>query len=223
MKKAVSILLSVLMLLSLCFTMGGCEKESDALIGTWTALVDESKILQDSFRVGLGENADEILEHFVFNNYTVVYVITFRADGTYMQYVTESSAKALIPKVRDDLTRGLSSYFMEFFKNQGYAGSVSEILQQLTGKTLAETVDPIIEQVEKELENSLKTQEGCFRAEDGKLYLSTDTKTKPKDDSYDTYTVDTDTLTLHECFCQVDEALKEYNDMLYPIVFERRN
>jgi hypothetical protein len=191
-------------------------------VGVWTAEVYQTKIITESFKEGFGEDADEALQYFRFRNYTLIYILTFYKDGTYTQQVSEGYLTSMIDGIRMDIITGLKSYYKELFKSMGLNGSVDEILKKAIGKTVGDLVDMnIMKNIKSDITELAKGKEGRYKAEDGKLYFSDSKDSVPDENYYDTYELTGNYLILQECFCPIDEAEKEYNDMMYPMVFER--
>ena len=73
-----------------------------------------------------------------------------------------------------------------------------------------------------QLADRLGTQiRGHYRAEDGKLYMTTDMDAELTDTNYDIYKIEGDTLTLSECHCHKGEGFPNIPWDLYPITLTR--
>ena len=231
MKKAICILQSIVILLSLMSIFTGCEpkmnKETQQLVGAWMAKVDMAPALMEGMKEGLGENADSMLEHFTFQNYIVYDIMMLYSDGTYSRYADEDHLNALLQNIKLDVARGLRSYYAQLAKDMNVttintAGDAW--IQYCTGKTVAELVDSICnESMQKSVLEASKESKGRYKAEDGKIYFSEDLEQEPDEKLCDVYKLEGDKLTILECHCEMDGVDKKFNDIVYPIVYTRES
>jgi hypothetical protein len=75
------------------------------------------------------------------------------------------------------------------------------------------------ENIVEELVKSFETK-GKFKAENGKLYTTSEEDEEISEDVYDTYELDGDVLTLKESF-GADEEDKELLSSVYPVVLKK--
>lgn len=169
MKRAISLAASAILLLSMLYSLTGCNGEDEQIIGSWQASINYADVVND---VLYSNNPEKHTKSFLLPT-----TFTFLSDGTY-SIVVDTSRIALM-----------------IFHSDYKLGQLADRL----GKEVR----------------------GFYRAQDGKLYLTTDTDMELTETNYDTYQIESDTLTLLECRCHMDEGFENISAFLYPITLTR--
>lgn len=219
MKKFISIVLSAVLLLSLTCVLSGCGTDAKKIIGTWTADVDYT----DAFNFGLhsAEGMEEMGEHFKAKEFILTTTITFRDDGTYTIAIDEASAEKAMESIEYILYDGFVSILTEQYNQQFLPISLEKYLEGMRNTIWSMVDSALTDEVKKELLDGLvNPHTGNYKLEDGKLYMTKEV-TDDFGEDHDTYELDGDTLTLLECFCQIDEEQAELQRALYPMIFTR--
>ena len=205
MKKIFSLLLTVLLTLSL---LTGCANNADpALTGTWQSTLDLSgaaKGLLESMELNM------IAEQLDLSGCNATLTLTFSADSTYTFVFDAAALQALLTRVNElteKLGDGTQVTLEKLMENAGLnIQGLSQILDTLfNGKELPKEI----------------TLNGCYKAEDGKLYLSL-TKVPLFTDSHFTYTADGSTLTLTG-LGDTDDDIADSTGKFFPLTFEKTN
>lgn len=219
MKKIVSLLLVLALLVSMSALLTGCGDEKK-ILGTWKADVDYA----DAFNLGIrsAEGMEEMAKYFEAEEFIVTTTLIFREDGTYTTTIDEAAAEKALESVEYILYNGFESLVKEQFNQLGLPISLDKYLESMT-HAIWEMVDAALtDEVKEELiDEMVNPHTGNYKLENGKIYMTEDVSDAISEDAYDTYELDGDTLTLLECFCQIDEEQKEAQKSLYPMVFTR--
>lgn len=209
MKRIIAITLTLAMAaLLLC----GCGNDRTKLEGTWQTEVDLSQQVNQMI---LGE----VSEYFDFSNFTITFLLTLNADGTYSLRPEETSAKAAF----DSLLVRLKDGFIKFYEAEIAEAGLDMTVEELLA-TRNTTMDDLIETLRKTIEEDglaaelvkANTREGQFDAKDGKLYLSAGLEYGVDENVYDTYTLEGNTLTL-----TAHVGGNEDTQLIYPQVFQK--
>jgi len=219
MKKTVSMLLIVTLLLSMSAMLSGCGDEKK-ILGTWTADVDYA----DAFNLGIrsADGMDEIAKYFEAEEFIVTTTLIFRDDGSYTMTISEEAAEKAIESIEYIMYDGFESILKEQFKQLGLPISLDKYLESMTHSIWDMVAEALTEDVKDELiDEMVNPHTGNYKVADGKIYMTEDVTDAISEEFYDTYELDGDTLTLLECFCQIDEDQKEVQKALYPMVFTR--
>ena len=212
MKKNMSIILSVLLVLALMLSLTGCG-EQKKFVGSWEATID----LTDFINQGIAED-EEMAEYLEMEEFALVMKVTFKEDGTYKMYVDEKSAEKAFESAKKDFKQGMNEYFEDYIDSTGLGLTVDEVLE-----SSGVDMDSLVEEAfGEELYNSLVKEmasEGKFEAKDGKLYLSDGLDNDIDEDEYDTYEISNNELKLIESFGDDEEDSIERD--LYPMTFKK--
>lgn len=212
MKKNVSIILSVLVVLALMLSLTGCG-EQKKFVGSWEATID----LTDFINQGIAED-EEMAEYLEMEEFALVMKVTFKEDGTYKMYVDEKSAEKAFESAKKDFKQGMNEYFEDYIDSMELGLTVDEVLE-----SSGVDMDSLVEEAfGEELYNSLVKEmasEGNFEAKDGKLYLSDGLDNDIDEDEYDTYEISNNELKLIESFG--DDAGDSEDMDLYPMTFKK--
>lgn len=211
MKKLFAAPLALVMLLA----MAGCSDPGEAsLTGTWEAQVDASAVLDEI----LADMDEELQSYFEFDGFSFTMVMTLREDGTYTTSADEVSVEAAVDSLVTSLEDGMIKAMEAQLAQMGIDTSVEEALAA-TGMTMADLMTGI--DAEAMVAQMTGSSEGNYKAEEGKLFLSSSLETTVDEAIYDTYELDGDTLTLTGHFGAEGEEEQAFADDMYPMVFQR--
>lgn len=209
MKKRIALLLSFVLVLSLALCACGGEKK-DTLVGTWKANIELAEAFNEEMAAaGMGDFIN--LESFA-----LPLVMTFNEDGTGSMTVDQEAMTATIDKLAADLTAGLESYFTEYFASMGIEMDLDEALAA-SGLSMDDLVEEMKAEFAGEDAFAEFTNEFKYKAEDGKLYMSEDLDSEISD-TYNTYELKGNTLTLNAGTEELDEEMAKY---LFPMTLTR--
>lgn len=191
MKKTIALLLAMVMLTGLLAGCGG----DDALVGTWEASIDVTDQLNQQFAAaGLGD-------YIKLDSFAMAVRFTFNEDGTYSCVVDEDGLGKALDTLKTTLRDGLTAYAQDAVDEAAAAGAGEFTVDDVfaaAGTTLDEMMDQMFMDDEIKAAAAEQTAEGKYKAEDGKLYLSDAPDHIPDETMYQTYTIEGDTLTIHE-------------------------
>ena len=219
MKKCLSLIVCLALILSMSAMFAGCSSELSKFVGKWETKIDMAEFLNEGFAQGDKEMA-EFLE---VDEFELTLVIEFNDDYTYEKAIDEDAAEDAIDDLKDDMKDGFEKYFEKMLKDQGIDMSVEDALKA-SGTSLDEMLDEalgddLIDNLTKELNT-----EGNFEIgtgdEKGRLYLSDGLNHDPDEDVYEVYTIEDDELTFVKSVGGSDED-KEVADKIYPLEFKR--
>lgn len=209
MKKRIALLLSFVLVLSLALCACGGEKK-DTLVGTWKANIELAEAFNEEMAAaGMGDFIN--LESFA-----LPLVMTFNEDGTGSMTVDQEAMTATIDKLAADLTAGLESYFTEYFASMGIEMDLDEALAA-SGLSMDDLVEEMKAEFAGEDAFAEFTNEFKYKAEEGKLYMSEDLDSEISD-TYNTYELKGNTLTLNAGTEELDEEMAKY---LFPMTLTR--
>lgn len=219
MKKIVSLALVLMMVVAM---FAGCaasetpettakKTDQELLVGTWKGEMDMIEAIM--------EEAGEALAGLELDEFKVTAVFTFNEDGTYTMSLDEASVEAAFDGMIDSL-EGIMKEMMEGMAQE--AGMSLDDLLAVSGMTMEDLMAVVKETLEEEdlvgeMVKEAKT-DGKYKAENGKLFTTTEADAEFDEEVYDTYNLDGDVLTLTNTF-GADEA-----DMLrsvYPIILKK--
>lgn len=198
MKKMLKIVVVLLMVASMLLCMAACGKdEGKALVGTWVAEFDLAETLATQWKEqGMDISVDA---PFVFT-----FIFEFADNGAAEFYIDEEATLASAQSYAD----GLAVALEDVFYAEGEAAGVTreeydEYFVSLMGKTITEFCVQTADEMMKEMESSLSSQEtfaeGYYRAKDGMLYIA-ETKAGlagvSEDDFHADYTLEGNVLTV---------------------------
>ena len=208
MKKRIALLLSFVLVLSLALCACGGQKAT--IVGTWKANIELAEAFNEEMAAaGMGDFIN--LESFA-----LPLVMTFNEDGTGSMTVDQEAMTATIDKLAADLTAGLEAYFTEYFASMGIEMDLDEALAA-SGMSMDDLVDEFKAEFAGEDAFAEFTNEFKYKAEDGKLYMSEDLDSEISD-TYNTYELKGNTLTLNIGTEELDEEMAKY---LFPMTLTR--
>ena len=209
MKKRIALLLSFVLVLSLALCACGGQKAT--IVGTWKANIEMAEAFNaEMAAAGMGDFIN--LESFA-----LPLVMTFNEDGTGSMTIDQDAMNANIDKLAADLTAGLEAYFTEYFASMGIEMDLDEALAA-SGLSMDDLVDEFKAEFTGEDAFAEFTNEFKYKAEDGKLYMSEDLDSEISTDTYNTYELKGNTLTLNIGTEELDEEMAKY---LFPMTLTR--
>ena len=209
MKKRIALLLSFVLVLSLALCACGGGKKA-TIVGTWKANIDLAEAFNEEMAAsGMGDFIN-------IESFNLPLVMTFNEDGTGSMTVDQEAMTATIDKLAADLTAGLEAYFTEYFASMGIEMDLDEALAA-SGLSMDDLVDEFKAEFAGEEAFAEFTNEFKYKAEDGKLYMSEDLDSEISD-TYNTYELKGNTLTLNIGTEELDEEMAKY---LFPMTLTR--
>lgn len=167
MKKC-GITLSVL-LLTLCLLLSGCGKsDKDKFVGTWSADVDMTDILNET----LAEDP-ETAAYFNIDSFGMTLLFTFEADGSYKIAADEDAFADACNGLIDTVTEGAKRYLEDTAKAEGLDMTADEMLG-IMGLSMDDFMGEMLDRDDlKELLADVEDS-GKYEVKDGKLYTTLD-------------------------------------------------
>ena len=167
MKKC-GITLSVL-LLTLCLLLSGCGgSDKDKFVGTWSANVDMTDIINDS----LAEDP-ETAEYFTVDNFGMTLLFTFEEDGSYKITADEDAFAKSCDSLIETITEGATKYLEDTAKAEGLDMTADDMLG-IMGLSMDDFMGEMMDQDDlKELLADVEDS-GKYEVKDGKLYTTLD-------------------------------------------------
>lgn len=237
MKKAVALLLTLLMLLSL----SACGKSD--IIGRWECKLDMTEDIINSADsifsaydalLSDGVQAPRMADYM--DEFSLTYTMVFNEDGSYSAGVDKAQRQAAV----DGLVEAVKEYMYQLFfviladsaKQMGLEQQPSsrEELEAMMGVSMNEAISEVLgidleTYIESMLGSAMNTylsegiadSEGIYETRDGRLYLSKGLDGEIFDEVYDPYTVEGDTLTITLGPEGMSSSLKNF----YPLVLNR--
>lgn len=220
MKKTISMLLIISLLLSSTLVLTGCNGDSKKIIGSWQAEIDYAAAVNAG--ISSVQGAAKMAEYIKFDSFPLLTTFTFHEDGTYTVTMDPSSVFNAVQNIRTHVAMGMLEYVEDMLKEKNIPMTVNEYLAflGLNRLTLGQTLvsDRALAEMAEELN---KGSTGLYRIEKGKIYMTASTDEELTEENYDTYTLDGDTLTLLECHCKQEEGFENISQDIYPVVLTR--
>ena len=212
MKKRIALLLSFVLVLSLALCACGGGKK-DTIVGTWKANIDLAEAFNEEMAAsGMGD-------YINIESFNLPLVMEFKADGTGSMTVDQAAMTETVDKLAADLTAGLEAYFTEYFSSMGLEIDLDEALAA-SGMSMDDLVEEMKAEFAGEDAFAEFTNEFKYKAEDGKLYMSEDLDSEISTDTYNTYELKGNALTLDIGNEDLDEEMAKY---LFPMNLTRAN
>ena len=213
MKKSISLVVSVLVILTLMLSLTGCD-EQKKFVGSWESSVD----MTDYINQEMAKEEEELAEYLKIKEFELVLKMTFKDDGTYKASIDEKELEKTLESAKEDFKEGMNKYFEAYIDSMELDLTVDEVLE-----ASGVDMDSLIEEAfGDELYSSFTDElssEGNFKVKDGKLYLSDGLDKDIEEDVYDTYEISENELKLIESFGDDEEDSKEMD--LYAKTFKR--
>ena len=227
-KKFAALLLALLMMLTLC----ACGGKKNELLGTWTGEMDMASTLIETVDAGLGVEMPEYqLQSFgdYLGKLPLRVTLELKEDGTYLQYMDEASVEEAKQRVFDSTMQFYYDIFPVVInaelQKSGLDVDVStvekleevlgmdfdELIEQTLGMDMESYVHSVL--AEDSFDSLLEKEEGKYKVEEGKLFLSSGLDYDVDPESYHPYTLKDGVLTLEVNTTIEDEAEKK----IYPI------
>ena len=207
------------------------EALRQALLGTWLAESDQVDLVVESVDASLGD--DRISFRDYADSFIVPVVLELREDGTYHLYVEEDKLDETFNGLKTSVVPFYEDYLLlmlcDTFAENGVEGLSSwediervlmtdkeTIIFNGLGMSIPEFVDQLFSQ---EMEANLSAtveREGRYFVEQGKLHLSVNLDSEPKDGDYESFALADDVLVLTD---YSGTSLAE--GMVYPMTFQR--
>lgn len=208
LRKITSMFVAV-MLVVICFA--GCQKsDAETFVGSWTATKD----MTDSFVESMGDMGDYKVDKNL--KLKVDFKFSYEKEGKYELTVDKDKFKT---DVLSFVKSMFNDYIPQMAKDNGM--EVDDLLKLLGVKSIDELVDTQVP-VDK-LSSSIEKFEvsGDYLVEDGKLYMSSDSKTiegAKKDSEYTAYEIkDENTISFTSAFENDEKSENE----IFPLTLKR--
>lgn len=215
MTKKFRVFFALALALMLVFTMTACGgKDAEKLVGSWKAELNAAEI----FNAALASEP-EVAEYLSTSEFIIPVVLTFNSDGTYSMSVDAEGLKDSLDAYKQVMIEGLTKYLEDAIQKMGVSMSISDLLA-MSGMTLDSMIDQMgFDSLADQMIEDMY-MEGKYDAKDGKLFLSDSLETDVDETIYDTYEFSGKTLKLIDHVSpDMSEEEKEYNAILYPMVF----
>lgn len=220
MKRTISILLIISLLFCSTLALSGCNGDSKKIVGSWQAEIDYAAAVNAG--ISTVQNAAKMAKYIKFDSFPLLTTFTFHEDGTYSVTIDPSSVTNAVQNIRVHVAMGMLEYVEDMLKEKNIPMTVNEYLafHGLNRLTLGQTLvsDGALSEMAEALN---KGSSGLYRVKNGKIYMTASADEELNETNYDTYTLDGDTLTLHECHCQQEEGFESISQDIYPLVLTR--
>lgn len=206
MRKALALLLSVLLLAGLLTGCGGDEE----IVGVWEMELDLADFINEELSdAGLSDAMR-------LSSFAVVMDFEFRSDGTYAVELDHDAFARTVDAMKEEMRTGFARYVEDMIADQGMDVTVDDYFAA-AGTTLDEALDGVFDAerlagVEDEMSN-----EGSYETRDGKLYLSDGLDRQVDPEVYYTYSIQGDAMSFLSSVGDADEELTEY----FPLELKR--
>lgn len=206
MKKTISVILSVIMVLGM-LAITGCGAKNP-FIGSWSGDVDMSDMFNDVMAEGIGDPT--MAEYIKIDEFKVKMTFTFTEKSAAFA-IDKSSFESAILGIKDDITAGMTNLYQDLADSMGV--TLEELLTAAEAGTVEEQVDAMFteEMMEEMFSSDDFSGESKYRFEDGKLYLSDDMDSEISEDEYMEYTLEGDTLTFKKLVSDDEETAVMWN------------
>ncbi len=180
MKRVLSVIVSMLLVVGICFTFYGCGSDEKKIIGEWKCKADFTKYVNDE--LGKEDELKSLIGDFKFKNLTLDFTFVFDEDGK-----VEFSCS---DKARDKFSKEFTDQFIGALSDKLSGLGITE--DQIRDE-FADSSDAFVPEIDDE--------ESYYKIEDGKIYLSDDEDSfDDDDDSYFEYKFENkDELIFESC------------------------
>ena len=210
MKKILSIVLTVLIILS-TLLLSGCGERSK-FVGKWTTTLKMADMINEKFK----EDKD-MAEYVNFTEFNITLIYTFNKNGTYSVSVDETETKKSFEVAKKDFEKIIENYMVGTMKAQGFEMTLEQILK-LSGTSMEEIIgESFNDDLFADLTSDIATK-GNYKVKDGKLYTTASLSEKVNEDDYETYEiVSKKEIKLLKPFGKDADDIKD----LYPLVLKK--
>lgn len=213
------------------------------MVGTWTTEYQALDALIKGFEIGVGDVDLSGLDlRDYLSSFVILYSMEFREDGTYQITFDHEKLHEQFDGLKEPVCRFLKDYFCAELSRQLASSGITldltddSAMKNLVGYTLDELIETSLGMSIEELVESLfeddemksaigsiegLDQTGCFEVDETRLYIKETADGAFDYDTYETYELSGDTLTLTG-FVGDAEAESTFSSLgIYPIVFQR--
>ena len=207
------------------------EALRQSVLGTWATDLDVDALLIPLLTSMLPENPLNLADYL--NDPPIRMFLALKNNVTYETYVDEDSVSAYFASLKGNLGiyyRYLLSYLIaENLRSNGYnisgdgparveavlGMSLDEYILRVNGQSLDEIVDQEMGDDKLDIVVQAYERSGRFTVEPGRLHISASTTEEPRENDYESFVLEGDTLTI------TDYAGTSALDLVYPLVFQR--
>lgn len=179
MKRKISILMSIVMVFTMCAMFTGCGKDSEGsgkksdkelIIGDWECEIDITDMMKDAFLSADG--MDEYAEYFDIKNLSFKMSMNFDEDGTCTMELDKASMEKCIDDLMDQALDGMV-VMMEDMMNMSLADMAAQSnMSEADFKAQLETTLKKKAGLGNDLFGELELEgETEYEIKDGKIYL----------------------------------------------------
>lgn len=195
MKKFVSVMLSILIIASMCFAFTGCGDEA-SIVGVWegTEVTDLSKAKD---MMGDESAASEMFNYMELGTYEVDVTYTFNEDGTCNVVADSDDIQEATEEITAAMMDGVEKYMEAIAKSLSM--SVDQYAQMAGFDSFDALMDAMSDQIETMAKDSFKIkQEGTYTISEDKLVIENETMDRTDDCTIMKLTDDTLKLSAQE-------------------------
>lgn len=196
MKKTIATTLSIIMIISMLFSLSGCAaNDTDKFVGSWTTTINMS----EEFNKEIAKSDKDMAKYVKTDNLYMTVIFTFNDDGTYSTSVDKAATKKAFKNARSDISNGIKKYLNSVLGSGNVDAYLAALGFSFDSYVDALLSDDLIDSMSKEFE-----EDGVWKVKKGKLFM--EEKEKYFDDEdYVTYEISSDELKLLEIFGEDDE------------------
>ncbi len=211
MKKNLTKLVSILMVLVMMVGLSGCSNEKNAVLGSWKASMNLAEYLNQ----GIAQEDATAAEYLSVDSFYLTMVLTFKEDNTYTITLDENSVDAAVEQLKIDIRGGMEKYLVDMMAQMGVVMTIDEIMKA-SNTTMDKLMDEFFsdEMVEQMVGGT--SSEGKFKAKSGRIFLSAGLDYEVDPNVYGIYKVDGSTLTILDYVGEDENFLG-----MYPLTFTK--
>ena len=171
MKKHLSRLLCVTLVLAVLLSLAGCgASDEKKLIGTWNTTMD----LTDMTNELLTAASPDMAEYITLSDCSIDLVYTFNEDGTYQMSLVDESLEAWSQNILEGTTEGLQKYLDDMAQEEGLT---ADDLLSAMGVDLDELLEMSMDT--EAMQETVRSSEesGTYELKDGQLLTTPDSGT----------------------------------------------
>lgn len=223
MKKIVSLLICLALVLGIGFVMTGCKdgdtdtanagkKEAPSIVAKWEATVDCTNAVKEKLATVNHQMAD----YFDFDGLTVKYSYVFDKEGNYVLSVDSKTFDKQTAKIKSSAKKAVVSYLEDIIKAHGENMTPEEMCKQSDNMTLDEVCEDFLNKWDIA---SCKpaASKGKYKLDGDKLYIGENEQGLQNGPFY-TVGLESNKLTLKE-YSIKDNSRAE--NKLLPIIFKK--
>ena len=125
MKKNLTKLVSILMVLVMMVGLSGCSNEKNAVLGSWKASMNLAEYLNQ----GIAQEDATAAEYLSVDSFYLTMVLTFKEDNTYTITLDENSVDAAVEQLKTDIRGGMERYLVDMMAQMGVVMTIDEIMK----------------------------------------------------------------------------------------------